>query len=139
MTMRLVPVRLHPGDDLRAALDAAAAREGAAAAYVLSGIGSLSATRIRYAGIAGAASIEGDVELLTLAGSIAANGSHLHATVADAGGVVRGGHVAPGCIVRTTAEVLIALLPEWRLTREPDAATGHAELRIRPNDADAGA
>ena len=137
--MRLLPLRLRPGDDLRAALEAAVAREGLGAAYVLSGIGSLSATRIRFAGIDTASSIDGDIELLTLAGSIAANGSHLHATVADAQGVVRGGHVAAGCIVRTTAEVLIALLPEWRLVRQLDAATGYDELSIRPNDAGAGA
>ena len=130
--MRLWPLRLHPGDDLRAALEAAVAREGSTAACVLSGIGSLSATRIRFAGAATAPSIEGDVELLTLAGTIAPNGAHLHATVADARGVVRGGHVAPGCIVRTTAEVLIALLPDWRFAREADAGTGFAELVVRP-------
>lgn len=42
-----------------------------------------------------------------------------------------GGHVAAGCIVRTTAEVLLALLPEWDFAREPDAATGHDELVVR--------
>lgn len=37
-----------------------------------------------------------------------------------------------GCTVRTTAEVLLALLPDWRLSREPDAATGYDELVVRP-------
>jgi len=32
--------------------------------------------------------------------------------------------------VRTTAEVLLALLPEWAFSREPDAATGYLELQI---------
>jgi hypothetical protein len=44
---------------------------------------------------------------------------------------VFGGHVAPGCRVRTTAEVLLALLPEWAFTREPDTATGYAELVVK--------
>ena len=44
------------------------------------------------------------------------------------------GHVAPGCIVRTTTEVRLALLPEWRLAREADASTGFQELVIRPSD-----
>jgi hypothetical protein len=39
-------------------------------------------------------------------------------------GEVFGGHVAPGCIVRTTAEVLLSLPPEWAFAREPDALTG---------------
>ncbi len=32
-------------------------------------------------------------------------------------GRVVGGHAAHGCIVRTTAEVLLALLPAWRFAR----------------------
>lgn len=47
-------------------------------------------------------------------------------------GEVFGGHVAPGCIVRTTAEVLLALLPEWEFAREHYALTGYGELVIRP-------
>ncbi|MBW8470701.1 MAG: hypothetical protein K0M67_20720, partial [Thiobacillus sp.] len=46
-------------------------------------------------------------------------------------GEVFGGHVAPGCRVRTTAEVLLALLPEWAFTREPDVATSYAELVVK--------
>jgi hypothetical protein len=42
--------------------------------------------------------------------------------------------VAPGCIVRTTAEVLLALLPEWEFAREPDALTGYDELVVRAVD-----
>ena len=45
--------------------------------------------------------------------------------------MVTGGHVAYGCTVRTTAEVLLALLPDWRFSREPDAATGFDELVVR--------
>ncbi len=45
---------------------------------------------------------------------------------------VLGGHVAAGCIVRTTTEVLLALLSEWDFARELDAATGFYELVIRP-------
>ena len=125
------PLRLVPGDDLRAALEAAVAAQGCGAAFVLAGIGSLSATCLRLAGAEQDTTLDGDVEILTLSGSIAANGSHLHASVADASGHMLGGHVAPGCIVRTTAEVLIALLPDWHFTREHDVKTGYAELVMR--------
>ncbi len=30
-----------------------------------------------------------------------------------------GGHVARGCIIRTTAEILVALLPDYAFSREP--------------------
>ncbi|HEY9022710.1 MAG TPA: PPC domain-containing DNA-binding protein, partial [Burkholderiaceae bacterium] len=75
---------------------------------------------------------EGDLEILTLSGTLGAGGAHLHMSLSDADGRVLGGHVAPGCIVRTTAEVLLALLDDVRFTREPDAATGYAELHVRP-------
>ncbi len=55
----------------------------------------------------------------------------LHMSVATADGRVLGGHVAYGCTVRTTAEVLLLLLPEWSLSREPDALTGFSELVVR--------
>jgi predicted DNA-binding protein with PD1-like motif len=51
-------------------------------------------------------------------------------SVANARGEVFGGHVAPGCIVRTTAEILLALLPEHRFSREIDPRTGFAELVV---------
>jgi hypothetical protein len=33
--------------------------------------------------------------------------------------------------VRTTAEILLVLLPDWAFTREPYAATGFAELVVK--------
>ena len=130
--MQTLPLRLNPGDDLRLALDAALAALGAEAAFVVSGIGSLREARLRFAGRDAPQHVVGDLEILTLAGTLGAGGSHLHASVADADGHVCGGHVAPGCIVRTTAEVLLAVLDDVSFTREPDAATGFAELAIRP-------
>ncbi|MDM0116542.1 DNA-binding protein [Variovorax sp. J22R133] len=133
--MQALPLRLVPGDDLRRALERAVAASGMTAAFVLSGIGSLSPAQIRLAGAPDATTVEGDTELLTLSGSVAPTGSHLHLSVADAQGRVLGGHAAYGCIVRTTSEILLALLPQWHFTREPDPATGWAELVIRRSDA----
>jgi hypothetical protein len=130
--MKTLPLRLSPGDDLRAALDAALGASGAQAAFVVSGIGSLREARLRYAGRDTPRHVVGDFEILTLAGTLGSGGSHLHASLADADGRVFGGHVAPGCIVRTTAEILLALLDDVRFERAPDAATGYAELAIRP-------
>ena len=132
--MRILPLRFQPGDDLRRALEAAVRGEGCEAAFVLSGIGSLSHAELRLAGAADSLSLHGDLEVLTLSGSIAADASHLHASVSRKNGEVLGGHVGYGFLVRTTAEVLLALLPGWRLTREPDAGTGYDELVVRRID-----
>jgi predicted DNA-binding protein with PD1-like motif len=129
--MHAITLRLSPGDDLRAALGHAFLARGLSAAFVLQGIGSLSVARLRYAGRDDAAELHGDLEILTLAGTLSAQGPHLHMSVSDADGRVFGGHVTPGCIVRTTVELVVANLPGERYTREHDAETGFAELVIR--------
>src|SRR5471030_3098342 len=113
------------------AVPAAAARAG----FVLQGIGSLSVAQLRYAGQPQPTELRGDLEILTLAGSVSPDGAHLHMTVSDAQGRVVGGHVGAGCIVRTTAELLLALLPNHRFAREDDALTGFKELAIYPSTA----
>jgi uncharacterized protein len=125
-----LPLRLSPGADLRRALESALAAHTGHAVVLISGIGSLDKARLRLAGAAEPMTLQGDLEILTLAGTIAANGAHLHMSVADSQGRVMGGHVAYGCTVRTTAEVLLAILPEWSFTRALDPATGFAELVI---------
>lgn len=58
--------------------------------------------------------------------------SHLHAAISLADGRVIGGHLGLGCRVRTTAEVLLALLPDWDFSRVLDLWTGYAELVVQP-------
>ena len=131
MTLTPLPIRLHPGDDLRRALERTFHAQDGTAAFVVAGIGSLSTTRLRFAGADDPLVIDGAVEILTLSGTITEVGSHLHMTVADAQGRVSGGHASYGCIVRTTAEVLVAALSGWHFGRAIDATTGYEELAIR--------
>lgn len=138
--MKTLPLRLTPGQDLRSALEAAVREQGCQAAFVISGIGSLSDARIRFAGVDLAQTLAGDSEILSLSGTVGVDEagrshSHLHMAVSTAAGAVFGGHVVPGCRVRTTAEVLLGLLPEWRFSREADPATGFPELVVRPREA----
>jgi predicted DNA-binding protein with PD1-like motif len=131
-SMQTLPLRLNPGQDLRTALEPILAEHSVSAAFVLQGIGSLSVAQLRFAGAQQATEFRGDLEILTLAGSLSLDGAHLHMTIADAQGRVSGGHVAPGCMVRTTVEMMLALLPAYRFVREPDAVSGFNELVIRP-------
>ncbi|CAM4016611.1 PPC domain-containing DNA-binding protein [Roseateles saccharophilus] len=119
-------LRLNPGDDLRATLEA-----GGRTGFVIAGLGSLGHAELRFAGAAGPTHVDGPLEILTLSGSLTPAGVHLHASVSDASGRVLGGHVCAGCTVRTTAELLIAPLPPGSLSREWDEATGYAELVVR--------
>lgn len=129
--MRVVPLRLSPGVDLRLALEQLLRQEGVQAGCVISGIGSLSVARLRLAGQEAITPFSGDLEILSLAGTLSPDGAHLHIAVADNAGTVTGGHLCPGSLVRTTAELVVGLLPEWHFSRELDPATGYAELQIR--------
>lgn len=130
-TLATLALRLVPGDDLRRRIEEASTAQAWEAAFVVAGIGSLRPAALRLAGASEAVVIDRDLELLTLSGSLSPDGAHLHMSIADETGRVMGGHVAYGCRVRTTAEVLIAVLPGWRFAREPDARTGYAELAVR--------
>jgi len=134
--MKVHVLRLSPGEDLRVALEAAFAQlareQGIAAACIVSAVGSLSRAVLRYAAEPAGSEIVAPLELLMLSGTLSLDGAHLHASVADAQGGVIGGHLMRGCTVRTTAEVVIALLPGWEFRRELDAATGYQELVARP-------
>lgn len=129
-------LRLAPGDDLRLALEERYRQlmltQGVEAACIVSAVGSLSAAVLRYAGQPQGTAIDGALEIVSLSGTLSADGPHLHAAVADAQGRVLGGHVLAGCTVRTTAEIVLALLPGWSFRRAPDAATGYAELVVTP-------
>ena len=99
---------------------------------MLSGIGSLSVAELRIAGQQESTTIRGNLEILSLTGTLSPDGAHLHIAVADSTGAVIGGHLCAGSQVRTTAELVLGLLPEWEFHRGLDPATGYAELQISP-------
>jgi len=98
---------------------------------VISAVGSLSVAQLRLAGATQATAINGELEILSLSGTLSPDGAHLHLAIAGSSGAVIGGHLCAGSLVRTTAELVVGLLPEWRFSREFDPATGYAELAIK--------
>lgn len=126
--------RLRPGEDLRRSLESWAKRQDLGAAFVLSAVGSLSPAMLRLAGRDTPTAIDGDSELLTLSGTISAQGAHLHLSVADAQGQVTGGHLLAGSIVRTTMELVLGIASGWEIRREVDPLTGHAEMVAENHD-----
>lgn len=126
--MRFLSLRLLPGEDLRGALRAAFSAAPESGGFVASCVGSLQSARLRFAGREGASLIDGPLEIVALSGSFSPDGPHLHLTVADAAGVVTGGHLLDGSAVRTTAEVVLGLVTGVAFRREPDDRTGYSEL-----------
>ncbi len=57
---------------------------------------------------------------------------HLHIAVADSLGKTIGGHLDDGCIVYTTAEIIIGITDAFTFLRTLDEQTGYKELEIIP-------
>ncbi|TVQ11877.1 MAG: DNA-binding protein [Leptolyngbya sp. DLM2.Bin27] len=128
-------LRLTPGQDLKLELQAFAQAQALEAGIILTALGSFTQASLRFAAAADATVIEGPLELISLSGTLSRHSMHLHGAIADAQGRVYGGHIMPGCMVRTTAEIAIAALPHLRFDRQIDPQTGYLELVVAPLEA----
>jgi len=131
MSATVASFRLTPGADLRAGIEDACRKRRLGAVAIVTCVGSLSHARLRLADANDVADIEGPLEIVSLAGTVAVSGAHLHAAVADANGRVVGGHLAYGSIVYTTAEVVVIEDVSVLFDRMFDPTTGYRELAIR--------
>ena len=128
--MRTLALRLKPGEDLKRALTKVVALEDVQAGVVLTCVGSLSRAALRLADRDEKSLFEGPFEILALSGTLSPEGLHLHVALADKDGATLGGHVLGGCVVYTTAEIVLGFLQNVAFYRQPDAETGYAELVV---------
>eukprot|EP01126_Amoeba_proteus_P006274 TRINITY_DN1218_c0_g2_i14.p1 TRINITY_DN1218_c0_g2~~TRINITY_DN1218_c0_g2_i14.p1 ORF type:complete len:133 (-),score=13.15 TRINITY_DN1218_c0_g2_i14:396-794(-) len=120
--------RLTKGADLKQSLMQYVVAQGLTACIVTCCVGSLSHLHVRLAGAQAFLKITGPFEIVSLTGTLCTTGCHLHISVSKASGEVVGGHLMDGCVIETTAEVVLAELLEWTFKREVDPATGYLEL-----------
>ena len=120
--MRVVPIHLQAGSDLRVSLERLAADQGSAG-FVLGVVGNLSRAAFQCPGQSGPSVLEGDLEIITLQGTIAPAGVHLHLSLSDGDCQVWGGHLEPGTLVKSGADLLVGLL-EASLPSAVAAAAG---------------
>ncbi len=126
-------LRLRPGDDLRDALLAYVAQHQIKAGAVLTCVGSLTVATLRLANQEGPTEYRGHFEIVSLVGTLSSTGgAHLHLSVSDSTGRTLGGHLLAGCRVYTTAEIVLAELPELEFVRETDPTFGYKELVVKP-------
>lgn len=120
---------------------------------IVSAVGSLIKTNIRYADQPDGSSLDGHFEIVSLVGNIDfqdfdtlkrhyseesvnadINGSgHVHISVSDESGVTVGGHLLSGNIVYTTVELTLVELPNGLFRRELDDGafgSGYYELKV---------
>ncbi|MNH42050.1 hypothetical protein D3C79_1036660 [compost metagenome] len=72
----------------------------------------------------------GTFEVISLNGTLELTGEHLHLSVSDPQGAMLGGHMMPGCTVRTTLELVIGELDALAFSRQPCALSRYDELHI---------
>jgi uncharacterized protein len=130
--MKVYALRLKPNQDLRAELEKFTKENKISAGFIITAVGSLKETKIRLADKNDSTVFEGNFEIVSLVGTLAADGVHLHISLSDSNGKTIGGHLTEGCKIYTTAEIVIGATDEIVFTRETDAETTYKELKIRP-------
>lgn len=130
--MEHVTIRLVPGQDLKKEIERLAAEREIGAGVVASAVGSLSKMTLRVADGRTVKAWEEPLEIVSATGTVSTAGCHVHISAANQAGEVFGGHLKEGCVVNTTAELVILALPGVRYARRPDSRTGYDELEIEP-------
>ncbi|MDI9623474.1 MAG: DNA-binding protein [Methanothermobacter sp.] len=119
----MIVKRIKPSQDLKEEL-----LKIKGSGIIVSGIGSLKRATLRLADEK-IVKIEGPFEIISMQGTITADGIHVHMAIANKNGKIIGGHLKGGCMVHTTVE--IAILPyNGILRRLKDEETGFMELDI---------
>lgn len=109
--MRSLPLTLSPGSDLHQALEALA-REHQLTGFVLGVVGNLTRAAFQCPGRPEPTVLEGDLEVITLNGTLSPNGIHLHLSLSDGACQVWGGHLEPGTLVQKGVDLLIGVLDQ---------------------------
>ena len=130
-TMKVFALRLKPGQDLRQQIEAFTKAKRIRAGFVITTVGSLQRAAIRLADQPSATQFDGKFEIVSLVGTLGQDGVHLHLSISDSNGKTIGGHLVEGCLIYTTAEIVIGEASGLIFSRETDAETGYQELRIR--------
>jgi predicted DNA-binding protein with PD1-like motif len=129
--MRVHAFRLTPGTDLKEALEQFVAAHDLRAGVILTCVGSLSQARLRMPGHPEVfRTLAEPMEIVSLTGTLCPDGLHVHISLSRTDGACIGGHLVPGCLVNTTAELVIGELAEVEFQRPLDPATGYGELSV---------
>ncbi|MBU0049623.1 MULTISPECIES: PPC domain-containing DNA-binding protein [Enterobacterales] len=129
---RFIALRLLPNEDVIMALRQMIKKQNLKSAFIAGCVGSLTDVVLRFAGREENRYLTGKFEIVSLIGTLDDQGEHLHLAVSDENGLMCGGHMMPGCTVRTTLELVIGELEQVTFSRQPCEHSGYEELVITP-------
>ena len=128
--MRAVPLHLEAGSDVRRSLEQLALEHNAGG-FVLSVVGNLSQAAFACPGKSAPTVLAGELEIITLQGTISPDGVHLHLSFSDASCQVWGGHLEHGTLVLRGADLLVGLLSTGTSAAQSAARSSSASSEPR--------
>ena len=126
-------LKLMPGQDVLLALDAYCKKYEIDAAYIGTVVGSLEKVAFRKGYDQTQFEFEGPFEIVSCVGTLSKNGMHIHASISDRKFQVTGGHLVKGCLVKSTAEIVIIQLENHQMSRMKGEFNEYKELKIQDN------
>jgi hypothetical protein len=129
--MKIFPIRLKLGQDLKETLAIFVKENNIQAGFILTAVGSLKQATLRFANQNTPQVFKENFEIVSLVGTLSTHGLHLHISLSDKNGKTIGGHLADGCIIYTTAEIVIGTSEDFIFLRTGDETTGYKELEIQ--------
>ena len=122
--------RLTKGSDLKKEIEKYAINNKISG-FIVCSVGCLNKLTIRLADGKSILEKEGMFEIVSATGTLSEDGVHIHISVSDEKGNTIGGHLKDGCIINTTAEVVLEIFDDIKFKREYDEKTGYDELIVK--------
>jgi predicted DNA-binding protein with PD1-like motif len=127
-------LRLNKGDDIKYSLEQFAKKNNITSGSLLTCVGSVQKMAVRFAMKNTVDTVIGPLEIVSVTGTIASSGVHIHIAAGDEKGKVQGGHLEYGTTVMMTAEIVIMTYPEIQFQRNIDQKTGFPVLHIEQKE-----
>ena len=137
--MKIFALRLKPNQDLKESLKHFVTSNNIEAGFILTTVGSLKQATLRFANQNDSKVLQDKFEIVSLVGTLSTHGIHLHISLSDKEGKTIGGHLEKGCLIYTTAEIVIGVSEDFIFLRTVDENTGYKELEIQPRFLNEGA
>ena len=122
--------RLRRGDDLLEGIQRKVADEHISAGYVACCVGCVTHARLRDASGVTVRELDERLEIVSLTGTVGEARCHLHVSFSREDLSTIGGHLMTGCIVNTTAEIVLERCDGLCFGKAFDPETGYDELVI---------
>lgn len=132
--MKIYALRLKPNQDLKNELIKFTLNHKIKAGFIVTCVGSLRKATLRLADEKISKNFIEKFEIVSLVGTLCPEGVHLHLSLADRKGNQLGGHLKEGCLIYTTAEIIIGESFEHTFTRKLDEETKFKELIIHQDN-----